>query len=157
VAAATGGIPPAAGPIAVRFPKTGKGEPWDITLAVGDGARRMTYDELAQARGISLGSARQLSRRHRWPRQVGNDGIARVTVPLGLCAWRSARSSQIAQYAHCATMRSFSAQASWRAWERSQSKPLPLSKGFSPARTGPAATRRAPPRATAPETPAVKP
>lgn len=55
----------------------------DITLAVGDGARRMTYDELAQARGISLGSARRLSRRHRWPRQVGNDGIARVTVPLG--------------------------------------------------------------------------
>ena len=55
----------------------------DITPAVGDGARRMTYDELAQARGISLGSARRLSRRHRWPRQVGNDGIARVTVPLG--------------------------------------------------------------------------
>jgi hypothetical protein len=52
--------PPAAGPIAVRFPKTGK---WgamasDITLAVGDGARHMTYDELAQARGIPLVSAR---------------------------------------------------------------------------------------------------
>jgi len=26
----------------------------DITLAVGDGARRMTYAELAQARAISL-------------------------------------------------------------------------------------------------------
>jgi hypothetical protein len=41
-------------------PKTGK---WgamasDITLAVGDGARHMTYDELAQARGIPLVSAR---------------------------------------------------------------------------------------------------
>jgi hypothetical protein len=34
--------------------------PSDITLAVGDGARR-----------------------HHWPRQVGNDGIVRVIVPLG--------------------------------------------------------------------------
>jgi hypothetical protein len=31
--------------------------PSDITLAVGDGARRMTYAELAQARAISLASA----------------------------------------------------------------------------------------------------
>ena len=29
----------------------------DITLAVGDGARHMTYDELAQGRGILLASA----------------------------------------------------------------------------------------------------
>lgn len=55
----------------------------DITLAVGDGTRRMTYAELAQARGISLASARRLSRRHRWPRQVGNDGVVRILVPLG--------------------------------------------------------------------------
>jgi hypothetical protein len=54
----------------------------DITLAIGDGARRMTYAELAQARGISLASARRLARRHAWGRQVGNDGVARVTVPL---------------------------------------------------------------------------
>ena len=54
----------------------------DISLAVGDGARRMTYAELAQARGISLASARRLARRHHWHRQVGNDGIVRVTVPL---------------------------------------------------------------------------
>ena len=54
----------------------------DITLAVGDGARRMTYAELAQARGISLPSARRLVLRHRWPRQVGNDGVVRVTVSL---------------------------------------------------------------------------
>jgi len=45
----------------------------DITLAVGDGARRMTYAELAQARGISLASARRLARRHGWARQAGND------------------------------------------------------------------------------------
>ena len=57
--------------------------PSDISLAVGDGARRMTYAELAQARAISLASARRLARRHHWHRQVGNDGIVRVTVPLG--------------------------------------------------------------------------
>ena len=54
----------------------------DITLAVGDGARRMTYAELANVRGISLPSARRLVLRHRWPRHSGNDGVVRVTVPL---------------------------------------------------------------------------
>ena len=34
----------------------------DITLAVGDGACHMTYDELAQARGIRLASARFVPR-----------------------------------------------------------------------------------------------
>jgi hypothetical protein len=55
----------------------------DITLAVGDGTRRMTYAELAEARGISLASARRLARRHHWPRQIGNDGVVRILVPLG--------------------------------------------------------------------------
>jgi hypothetical protein len=55
----------------------------DISLAVGDGARRMTYVELAQARAISLASARRLARRHHWHRQVGNDGVVRIAVPLG--------------------------------------------------------------------------
>jgi hypothetical protein len=54
----------------------------DISLAVGDGARRMTYAELAAVRGISLPSARRLVLRRHWPRQVGNDGFVRVTVPL---------------------------------------------------------------------------
>jgi hypothetical protein len=54
----------------------------DISLAVGDGARRMTYAEIATVRGISVPSARRLVLRHRWPRQVGNDGVVRVTVPL---------------------------------------------------------------------------
>src|SRR3954469_12992060 len=54
----------------------------DITLAVGDGARRMTYAELAQARGISLTAARRLTLRHHWPKQMGNDGLVRVSVPL---------------------------------------------------------------------------
>ena len=34
----------------------------EITLAVGDGARHMTYDELAQARGVRLASARIVPR-----------------------------------------------------------------------------------------------
>jgi hypothetical protein len=54
----------------------------DITLAVGDGARRMTYAELAAVRGISPLSAQRLVRRKNWPRQVGNDGVVRVLVPL---------------------------------------------------------------------------
>jgi len=54
----------------------------DISLAVGDGASRTTYAELAETRGISLPSARRLVLRHHWPRQAGNDGIVRVTVPL---------------------------------------------------------------------------
>jgi len=42
-----------------RFAKTGKGGAMasDITLAVGGDAGRMTYDELAQARAISLAAA----------------------------------------------------------------------------------------------------
>src|SRR5262249_55957671 len=52
------------------------------TLAVGDGARRMTYAELAAVRGISRLSAQRLVRRKNWPRQVGNDGVVRVLVPL---------------------------------------------------------------------------
>jgi hypothetical protein len=54
----------------------------DISLAVGDGARRMTYAELAAVRGVSALSAERLVRRKHWPRQVGNDGVVRVLVPL---------------------------------------------------------------------------
>jgi hypothetical protein len=87
VRATTGGFPPAAGPVGAGSSAL---EEWpgrgpmasDISLAVGDGARRMTYAEIAEARGISLPSARRLVLRHRWPRQTGNDGIVRVTVPL---------------------------------------------------------------------------
>jgi hypothetical protein len=56
--------------------------PRDFSIAVGDGARRMTYAELAAVRGISPASAKRLAQRHRWGRQVGNDRITRVTVPL---------------------------------------------------------------------------
>ena len=54
----------------------------DITLAVGDGARRMTYAEIAESRRISVSSAERLVRRRHWRRQVGNDGVVRILVPL---------------------------------------------------------------------------
>ena len=44
----------------------------NITLAVGDGTRRIIYSKLA--------SARRLARRHRWPDQVGNDGVLHQEV-----------------------------------------------------------------------------
>src|SRR6516164_11446642 len=63
----------------------------DITLAVGDGARRMTYAEIAESRRISVSSAERLVRRRVWRRQVGNDGIVRVLVPLDDAANRRQR------------------------------------------------------------------
>ena len=58
----------------------------DISLAVGDGLRRMTYAELAKARGITILAARRLTLRHRWAKQAGNDGLVRVSVPLAALA-----------------------------------------------------------------------
>src|SRR5215472_1453884 len=54
----------------------------DISLAVGDGVRRMTYAELAAVREISALSAERLVRRKHWPRQVVNDGVVCVLVLL---------------------------------------------------------------------------
>src|SRR3954453_3403033 len=42
---------------------------------------RMTYAELAIARGISLDAARRLVLRKRWSKQIGNDGLTRALVP----------------------------------------------------------------------------
>jgi hypothetical protein len=42
---------------------------------------RVTYAELAKARGVSIGAARRMAQRHRWPKQVGNDGLSHVSVP----------------------------------------------------------------------------
>lgn len=42
----------------------------------------LTYDEIAQRFEISAGSARNLVRRKRWSRTVGNDGRARIAVPV---------------------------------------------------------------------------
>lgn len=49
---------------------------------MADDIRWMTYTELAEALGIGPDSARNLVRRKRWPRQTGNDGLARVGVPV---------------------------------------------------------------------------
>jgi hypothetical protein len=44
--------------------------------------RLMTYDELAAFLGRTPEAARQLAKRKRWRRVTGNDGKARVTVPI---------------------------------------------------------------------------
>ena len=54
----------------------------DMDDAEGD-VRWMTYAELGKARGISTASATRLAFRRKWRRQGGNDGIARVAVPVG--------------------------------------------------------------------------
>jgi hypothetical protein len=58
--------------------------PGDLSLAVGDGTRRMSYVELAAARGISLPAARRLVLRHKWPKHTANDGTVRVSMDLRL-------------------------------------------------------------------------
>jgi hypothetical protein len=44
--------------------------------------RLVTYAELAETLGIAVDSAKRLARRRRWQKQPGNDGLARVAVPL---------------------------------------------------------------------------
>lgn len=48
----------------------------------GDDSRWMTYAELAQARGIKEPAAVRLVQRRGWERQPGNDGAARIAVPV---------------------------------------------------------------------------
>lgn len=43
--------------------------------------RMMTYQEIATAKGISVGGAKSLVRRQEWPKTAGNDGSVRVQVP----------------------------------------------------------------------------
>src|SRR3954464_3844506 len=47
-----------------------------------DATVRVTYAELAAARSVSIAAARRLTLRHRWPKQIGNDGLTRVVVPV---------------------------------------------------------------------------
>ena len=63
----------------------------DITLLVGDGARRMTYAEIADIRRTSVPSAMRLVCRKNWPRQTGNDGVVRILVPLSAAGDRKQR------------------------------------------------------------------
>ena len=57
----------------------------DITMDVaGDidsNGTWLTYGEIAAARGIKRSGAIRLAQRHRWRKQAGNDGLARVLVP----------------------------------------------------------------------------
>src|SRR5215212_1471077 len=55
--------------------------PLGITGA-GVDTRSLSYDELADTLGIERESARHLAFRRRWRRTKGNDGKARVDVPL---------------------------------------------------------------------------
>src|SRR3954447_24164963 len=48
---------------------------------MGDETVRLTYSELAKTRGITLAAARRMTLRHKWPKQIGNDGLSRVLVP----------------------------------------------------------------------------
>jgi hypothetical protein len=58
----------------------------DINLPIDDDARRMTYAELAEVRGITIPAARRLTLRHHWAKQTGNDGLVRVSVPVSALA-----------------------------------------------------------------------
>src|SRR3954453_10178709 len=51
--------------------------------------RWLSYRDLAAALGIKTASARQLVKRHRWPRQIGNDGHTRIAVPEDVLASRA--------------------------------------------------------------------
>jgi hypothetical protein len=55
-------------------------EDTDVDDSSGTG-RWLTYDELAALRGIKRIGAVRLVQRHKWRRQAGNDGLARVLVP----------------------------------------------------------------------------
>lgn len=67
-------------PLTIADIPTGAG-PWGITGHDVD-TRSLSYDELADLLGIERESARHLVFRRRWRRTKGNDGKARVEVPL---------------------------------------------------------------------------
>ncbi len=46
-----------------------------------DDTRRLTYAELASARGVTVATARRMATRYKWAKSLGNDGLARVAVP----------------------------------------------------------------------------
>ncbi len=51
-------------------------------MTAADDTRSLTYAELGKARGISAASAKRLALRHGWHKEPGNDGLARVRVPV---------------------------------------------------------------------------
>jgi hypothetical protein len=61
----------------------------EITRDVTSDVTWMTYAELGRARAIDAASAKRLAIRRRWRRQAGNDGAARVAVPVTEAAPRT--------------------------------------------------------------------
>lgn len=53
----------------------------DMTTDTSD-TRWLTYDEIGAALAITPDSARRLVARKKWPRRAGNDGRARIGVPV---------------------------------------------------------------------------
>jgi hypothetical protein len=53
----------------------------------------MSYAELGHARGIDAASAKRLALRRRWRRHLGNDGTARVAVPVTEAVLRETKAS----------------------------------------------------------------
>src|SRR5215207_512178 len=51
-----------------------------------DRTRSLTYAEMAAVMGITLASAKNLTRRKRWPRTRSNEGHVRILVPLDYLA-----------------------------------------------------------------------
>lgn len=48
----------------------------------------LTYAELSERLSIKQASAKRLAQRRKWTRVVGNDGVARVRVPVSLLSRR---------------------------------------------------------------------
>jgi hypothetical protein len=74
----------------------------DVHDVTGTG-RWLTYAELATLRGIKRVGAVRLVQRHKWRRQAGNDGLARVLVPhdaLEPVRRTDARTSALTNAAH---------------------------------------------------------
>lgn len=63
----------------------------DITRDDASDITWMTYAELGEARGISTASAKRLAIRRHWRRHRGNDGTARVAVPVTEITLREAK------------------------------------------------------------------
>ena len=47
-----------------------------------DQTRMMTYAEAAQLLGIKVESVMRRARNRKWHKELGNDGLARIAVPL---------------------------------------------------------------------------
>jgi hypothetical protein len=56
----------------------------DAARHVPGDTKWMTYTELGEMLGIERLSAKRLAMRHRWQRRAGNDGAARVAVPVSV-------------------------------------------------------------------------